>query len=108
MNVTAAAAAIAVKDAARPATVFFGIYGCRRAEWLPSKPDRSVAHQLGKTGAAQRRHRVFAPARTLINVAERVDLALNVPSFARDADGTLHRIVIRFELVIRERPVFEG
>ena len=74
---------------------------------MPAERSRASRHLLEERRPAQRRHRVAALARALEDVALRIDLPVDVAGLARHADLELDLLVVRFELVVAERPVLD-
>src|SRR5262249_5299571 len=100
--------AVSVKNAARAAAIRLGVDGGRRPKGLPPEFLRCLSHELGETGAAQGRHRILPAAGTLIHVSRRIDRTLEIPSLSGNSDLPLDDLVVGFEFVVRERPVFQG
>src|SRR5437870_3454914 len=73
---------------------------------MPSERLRGCRHSFRKSGTTERGHRILALARALKDVAAIVDLSLDVSCLARNANRVLDLVVIRFEFVVVERPVF--
>src|SRR5580704_6526920 len=72
---------------------------------MPPEGARGPRHLLDERIPPQRRHRVAALARTLEDVALRIDLPVDVARLARHADLVLDPVVVRLELLETERPV---
>src|SRR5690242_10505864 len=107
-DMASAAAAVTVKDAGRAPTVFLGINGCGRAERLPAKLFGGLLHVLGKAGAAQGRHGIFAASRAFVDVALGIDHAFEISGFTGDADFALHQVVVGFELIVSNGPILQS
>ena len=57
---------------------------------------------------AQRRHRVFTPAGTFVNIARPDRAHLGIAGLARNPKLVLDSVVVvGFELVLADRPVFQ-
>jgi hypothetical protein len=94
-----APAAKAVVHAARPVVVCFRVDRSWSRERVPAEFTRRRSHQLGELRSAQRRHRVFAQARPLEDVAALIDLSLYVAGLTGHAELELNLVVVRFELI---------
>ena len=105
VDVAAAAVAEAVVLAGCALVVAFAVDSGRTGERMPAESPRGAGHELREAGTAQRRHRVGAAPRALEDVAALVDHAADVAGLPGDADGVLHMVVVRLELVEPERPV---
>ena len=101
-DVAAAAIAIAVIGASRPPSIGLRIDRRRRVKRIPAQRLRGLRHVIQKIGGAQRRHGIFALARAFINIARRIELALNVARLAGDADLVLHDVVVRLQFVVAD------
>jgi hypothetical protein len=102
-----ASIAISMKGATGTAAVFLGVDRGRRTKGLPTKLARDIGHMIGETAATQWGHGVFALARPFVDIASEIGLALEISGLARYADFVFHDVVIRLQIVVAERPVFE-
>ena len=57
--------------------------------------------------AVQRRHGILAPARALKDIAARIDFALDVAGLPGDAHFPFDDVVVRLQLVVGDRPIFQ-
>ena len=105
VDVAAAAATVAVVHAARAIVIGQRVDRRRAGEGVPAKPCGRRRHALGEPGAAQRRHRVGALARSLEDVTARIDLAVDVAGLAGNADLVFHLVVVGLEFLKPERPI---
>ena len=106
-HVTSAEAAIAVKNALRAAAIGLRIDGRRRAERFPAELAGRVQHVVGESRPAQRRHGILALPGAFEYVAGRIDAALNVAGLPADAHFLLDDVVVRLQLIVGDRPIFE-
>ena len=106
-DLASAAIAIAVIRASRPPAIRLRIDRRGRVKRLPAERQRGLVHVIQIIASAQRRHRIFALPRTFVNVARRIQLALNVARLARNAHFVLHDVVVRLQLVVTDGPILE-
>jgi len=108
IDVTASTVAVSMVGTA--GTSFIGSAGnCRgRDEGMPAQQSRRRYQFVHVAGHPKRRHGVFAFARRFENVAALVQFARDISGLTGNSYRIFHFLVIRFELVVRERPVFDG
>src|SRR5579883_901645 len=108
IHMAAAAGTVAVIGAAGASFEGFAGDTCGTRKRMPSERSRRSGHLFDVAGPAQRRHGIFALARPLEDVAAIVDLAVDVAGFSGDADRIFNLVVIRFEFLVIEGPIFHG
>jgi hypothetical protein len=106
--VTAAAVAEAVIEAGRSAIVGLRVDRRRTGKRVPAERSCGRRHPIGELGPAQRRHRVFAGARSFEDVAAVVNRVVDVTGLAGNADLVLHLVIAGLEFFQPERPIFNG
>ena len=107
-DVAPAARAVTVVSAAGATFVHFGIDCGRRRVGLPPQFLRRFHHQIAEPGAAQRRHGIFTTPRRFKHVAARIDGPADISSLTRNTQFVFHRVVVRLQVLIGQRPVFQG
>src|SRR5580693_292884 len=75
---------------------------------LPPERARRGLHVLQIVAGAERRHGILAAARPLEHVTSGIELALNVPGLTGDSHLVLDDVVIGFQIVVTDGPVFES
>src|SRR5215475_352344 len=104
---TAAAVAESVILAAGPVVIGLRVHCSGARKWMPPQLVRGRCHALGEFGAPQRRHRIAAPARSLEDIAARIDGAADVARLARHANLIFDLVVIGLKLLKPERPILD-
>src|SRR5438094_336468 len=102
----AASSTIPVIRASRTALIRLARNCGRSGERVPTQHPGSRRHLLRKPGTPKGRHGVLARTRALEDVAALVNRTVDISGLARDADFALHAVVVRFELLITEWPIF--
>ena len=107
-DVASTSGTIAVVDAGRAALIRLARNGRRPGKWMPTQHPGCPRHSFRESGATKWRHRILAHAPSLEDVATLVDRAVDVSRLARNTDFALDLVVVRFKLVIIERPIFDS
>ncbi len=74
---------------------------------MPAQLPGDLGHVIRERGAAQGRHGIIPLSRRFKNVACRIELPLNVPGLAGDADFLFHDVVIRLQIVVGDGPILQ-
>ncbi len=94
-------------EAARPSLIGLRIDRRGTGKRVPAELCRRARHHVRKFGAAQRRHRIVALARSFENIAALIDPAADIAGLSRHADLMFDDVVSGLQLIETEGPVLD-